>query len=49
MHRCNIRLNFISVLFIQKRKGTKQVTLPTILSIFDHRLIGQGFEDDILM
>ena len=49
MQRCNIRLNFNSVLFNQERKGAKWVTLTPIFSIFDHSLIDQDFEDDILM
>ena len=49
MHCFNIKLNFNSVLFNLERKRKKWVTLPTIFSIFDHRLIDQGFEDDILM
>ena len=49
MHRCNINLNLNSILFNQEQKGAKYVTFPTIFTIFDHRLIGQGFEGDILM
>ena len=49
MHRCNNKLNFNSVLFNQEQKGAKYVTLPTIFTIFEHRLTGHGFEDDILM
>ena len=49
MRRYNTQLIFNSVLFNQEQKGVKKATLPTIFSIFEIRLIGQGFEDDILM
>ena len=49
MHRCNINLNFNSVFFKQEQKGAKYVTLQILFTIFDHKFIGQGLENDILM